>query len=161
VRTVTGGLALSMIAGCGAERTAQSFTTVRDSAGVTIVESAMGRWSPGETWRLSADPVLTIGVADGPTDYTRYRLSGALRLATGEIVVANGGTNELRFCDTTGAFLRAVGGARHGAGEYEGLSGVWLLGTDFLLARNLASGASVVTTGGTFGRSLRLEGTAI
>jgi len=161
LRTVTGLLALSLIAGCGAERTPPSFATVRDSAGITIVENTTGRWDAEEAWRLSTDPVLTIGVADGPPNYTLYRVSGALRLATGEIVVANRGTHELRFYDTSGTFLRAVGGEGHGPGEYEGLSGVWRLGTDSLLARDLAFGASVLAMDGTFGRSLRLEGTAI
>lgn len=148
----------TLFAACAAEPSPPATAAVRDSASVTIVENApAGRWAPEDAWRLSAEPVVTIGVADGPAEYTFYELRSALRLATGEIVVANGGTNELRFYDTTGTFVRAVGGEGSGPGEYRRLWGVWMLGTDSLLANDLSAGASVLSVEGTFARTLTLD----
>ena len=49
--------------------------TMRDSAGIKIVESSGPAWGPGEAWRLSQEPVLTIGVEEG----------GGIRALPGEL----------------------------------------------------------------------------
>lgn len=106
--------------------------TVRDSAGVSIVESTEPAWSEGQGWTLSAEPTLSIGSLDGPEEYNLYRSMGALRLDDGRIVVANGGTNELRFFGPDGEFLNDVGGEGEGPGEFRGMAGIYRLGPDSL-----------------------------
>ena len=42
--------------------------TVRDSTGITIVESLEALWGEGEGWQLSEEPVLTIGTDAGTAE---------------------------------------------------------------------------------------------
>jgi hypothetical protein len=42
-----------------------------------------------------------------------------VRLEDGRIAVLNGGTQEIRFYDATGTYLRSVGGEGEGPGEFE------------------------------------------
>lgn len=75
-------------------------------------------------WRLAAEPSVAIGVADGDADHTLYRVAGAVRLGDGRIVVANGGTSELRVYDARGRLTGRVGREGRGPGEFESLA--WL-----------------------------------
>ena len=58
---------------------------------------------PGE-WVVDEPPVLTLGTRDagGPTDF--YRVRSITPLPGGGFVVANGGSEELRFFSESGAF---------------------------------------------------------
>jgi hypothetical protein len=121
------------LAGCGrAGRTAGP--VVRDSAGVTIVENSSPRWADGAGWRLSAEPLLDIGVVEGDPMYQLDRVSGAFRLDDGRFVVANGGTRELRYYDAEGQFLLATGRKGGGPGEFEELYWIRQAIGDSLLA---------------------------
>lgn len=117
--------------GC-AELEEDSVLVVRDSAGIQIVENTGPIWGPDEGWRLSEKPVLTIGVATGAEEYELYGVVSALRLSTGEIAVACGGTYEVRFYDSTGVYLRTVGRQGGGPDEYNLMWKMWRLGTDSL-----------------------------
>jgi len=117
--------------GC-AELEEDSVLVVRDSAGIQIVENTGPIWGPDEAWRLSDDPVVTIGVATGAGEYELYDVVAALRLNTGEIAVACGGTYEVRFYDSTGVYLRTVGRQGGGPDEYNLMWNMWRLGTDSL-----------------------------
>jgi hypothetical protein len=108
---------------------------VRDSAGVRIVESVEGLWGDGEGWTLSADPTLTIGVEEGPEEYSLYQVSRALRLPDGTFVIANSGSRELRYYDSTGAFLYSVGNDGYGPGEFKEIWAMWRF-SDTLLIRD-------------------------
>ncbi len=142
--------------GC-ADAADHSGTVVRDSAGITIVESAAGLWSAEEAWRLSDEPTVTIGVMEGPEEYQLYRARWALKLADGRIVVQNSGTSELRFYDSEGRYLSATGREGSGPGEFQEMGEVWQLGDslvvhDFGLAR-----VSVFDSEGGFARSFMLS----
>lgn len=120
--------------GCVGERTGGAGPIVRDSAGVVIVENTVGAWSEGASWRLSDVPLVDIGVLEGDPSYQLFQVAGALRLTDGRIVVANRGTNELRFYDAVGVYLGASGRKGGGPGEFENLSWLGRLGSDSLLA---------------------------
>ena len=89
---------------------------VRDSAGVPVVESVLDAATP--TCAVAPEPTLTIGVADGPPEYQLHRTFGAARLSDGRIAIVNQGSEELRFYDAEGRFLRASGGEGVGPGEF-------------------------------------------
>lgn len=95
--------------------------TVRDSAGVIIVENAGARWDDPTAWRLTPEPMVAIGVLEGESPYELYRVTGAVRLSDGRIVVATAGTGELRFFDSTGTHLVSAGGEGGGPGEFRAL----------------------------------------
>ena len=54
-------------------------------------------------------------------------MAAALRLPNGQIVIANSGSNELRYYDSAGVFLYAVGREGFGPGEFKDIGGVWLV----------------------------------
>ena len=97
---------------------------VWDSVGVTIVESAEPRWVPADAWTIAARPSLDLGTADGPAEYRFDRLEGILRRADQSLVVADGGSSEIRFYDASGQFIRRVGGPGSGPGEFQRISGL-------------------------------------
>jgi hypothetical protein len=143
--------------GCSGAETVSSTYSVRDSAGIMIVESSEPAWQPGERWRLSDQPIVTIGAVEGADEYLLVRPWSSVRLADGTIVVANGGTQELRWYDASGSFLNSVGGRGEGPGEFVGLWSIAALGGDSLVAHDeRLVRIAVFHSDGTFARSARL-----
>ena len=99
--------------------------SVRDSAGVQILESAAPAMTSEEAWIVAPEPVLEIGTLEGPEEYTFDRIGGVLRVSDRQILVSNLRTNELRFYDLDGVFRRTVGGTGDGPGEFRSMR-VWL-----------------------------------
>ncbi len=146
-------LALTLGA-CATDESRPDSPLVRDSAGVQIVENAAPRWPEGEGWRLSDRPILEIGVLEGDPEYQLYRVSGAVRLDDGRIVVANSGTSELRFYDPSGAFLISAGREGEGPGEFRGLWQIQEMVGDSLLTYDFRNRRiSIFTADGRFARS--------
>lgn len=100
----------------------------RDSAGVTILESRGPAWSGGESWSVAVEPSLSIGVVDGEPAYQLARVRGAATASDGRIVVANGGSLEVRVYDSTGRHLTSFGGPGEGPGEFRSFGSLILLG---------------------------------
>ena len=96
--------------------------SVRDSAGIRIVENAKPQWSAETAWRIADAPSLDIGVFEGDPEYQLFRVRGAVRLTDGRVVVANAGTEELRYFGPDGTFERATGSEGGGPGEFKQLA---------------------------------------
>lgn len=115
--------------------------TVRDSAGVEVVESSRPVWGVGEGWRVGEEAKLRIGAMDGDPAYQFSRIAGVARFPDGTLVVGDEVAQELRFFDGDGRFLRSVGGRGEGPGEFTGLAmvgmspGGWAWAYDFSLRR--------------------------
>ena len=123
------------LAACATDTPERRGPVVRDSAGVRIVENTTPLWQEGEGWHLSPEPVVDIGGGDREEEQL-FRVVGALRLSDDRIVVANGGTNEIRFYGPEGAFLSASGGEGEGPGEFRRLSALRRLRGDSLFAQD-------------------------
>ena len=112
-------LAAAVAAACGGEAAPLlERTTVRDSAGIRIVENAAPR--SAEPWRLSPEPVVEI-FGDGPPDETPLDPVSAFRTESGLIVVGDGnqsGWDAMLVYDAEGRFLRKIGGEGEGPGEF-------------------------------------------
>lgn len=146
------------VAACDAGFGTASGSTVRDSAGVQIVENSEYAWPDGRGWRLSDEPRLDIGVLDGDTVYQLFRVGSAVKLSDGRIVVANGGTHELRFYDANGAHLLSVGREGGGPGEFGELMWARALPGDTLLTYDWRNRRlSFFDAGGDFVRSFQLQ----
>lgn len=78
----------------GTARAQGVITSTRDSTGVRITSSKV---SGAPTWILSPEPALQVGVIDGDHAYRFDRIEAAFRLGDGRLVVADRGSNELRF----------------------------------------------------------------
>lgn len=159
-RSACTALLTALLPACGTDRP-EVASTVRDSAGITIVENHSARWDSAVAWTLSAAPVLAIGMADGPPEYLFDQMSGAVRLPTGEIVAANAGTSELRFYDSAGTHRGTVGGEGDGPGEYRRILSVWRLGADSLLVSEIVGSLTVLGADGAYGRRLSLDRAAV
>jgi hypothetical protein len=86
-----------------------------------------------------------------------YELSdvgGAVRLTDGTIVVADGATRQLRYFDGRAQFLRAVGRAGQGPGEFQTLDMLTRLAGDTLVAGGETRFRSFFTGPGIFVRAL-------
>ncbi len=115
-------LLLVLLAGCGGG--APTPPLVRDSAGVAIIENFEPQWGRGNSWRLADTPVVDIGGPDADSVHKISRPVGALRLEDGTIVVANAGTQELRWFDRAGRYLLSAGSRGEGSIHFAALE--WL-----------------------------------
>jgi hypothetical protein len=106
----------------------------RDSAGVRIAESRAPAWGKGQGFAVADTPELSIGVVRGDSAYQLYQVRGATRLSDGTIVVADGGTQELRYYDADGAFVRAAGGRGGAPGEFQALLEIVRIPGDSIVA---------------------------
>ncbi|HEX7241352.1 MAG TPA: hypothetical protein VF263_13840, partial [Longimicrobiaceae bacterium] len=152
-------LPLLLLAACGDARGSGEPGAARDSAGVQVVVSGAPAWREGESWRLSAEPVLRIGALDGPPEYQFDRVVGAVRRSDGGIVVGDAGPGALRFYDAAGKFVGSSGRKGGGPGEFEEMSSVRLLPGDSLLVFDWRRRrVSTFGPGGGFHRSVTLPG---
>ena len=83
-----------------------------------VVESAAPR-DPDLT--LADEPLVRIGIVDGPLEYIFGNVTGAVRLEDGSIVVADEQSGNLRRYDADGRHIWTSGRPGEGPGEYEGL----------------------------------------
>ncbi|WP_420438646.1 hypothetical protein [Candidatus Palauibacter sp.] len=87
-------------------------------AGQEVVESAAPR---DPDLRLADEPLLRVGIVDGPLEYIFGNVTGAVRLEDGGIVVADEQSGNLRRYDANGRHLWTSGRSGEGPGEYKGL----------------------------------------
>lgn len=109
-------LLLFALAACGGGAAAGAATTVRDSSGVAIIEHDLTRLSA--TCTIDSTPRLSIGVEEGEEPYMLTRLGGAMRLSDGRVVLADRQSHEIRYFDSTGAWIRSSGRQGQGPGEF-------------------------------------------
>lgn len=128
----------------------------RDSLGILVVEATGAPWTPEDGWRVADTPSLSIGLQDGDPEYLFNRVRGTLRLADGRIVVADGGSSEIRFFDPLGSHLTSSGGPGEGPGEFRFIGSMWRHADDSLMVTDLA-GVTVMDSAGQFHRRFPLE----
>ncbi len=135
--------------------------TMRDSAGVTIIENAGSTWTEATTLALAAQPTVSIGEMDGSPEYQLYQVRAATRLANGGIVIFDGGSQEVRYYEETGQFLRRSGGKGGGPGEFQNAN--WMVrlpGDSLVLHDGQAQRITVLAPDGTLARSVNLAAAA-
>jgi hypothetical protein len=114
-------LYLLALAACGAGEPAGGPMPVsRDSAGVTIIESERPRLPGTDAAPFSIDsaPAFAVGVTEGDPRYELFRVSDALSMPDGRLVISNSGTHQLRVFDGDGDFVADVGRSGDGPGEF-------------------------------------------
>lgn len=147
---------LPVIAACSSSQQVATYS-VRDSAGVMIAENSGLGWTTDDAWHLSASPAVQIGVVEGDESYQLNGVTNAFRLTDGRIVIANGGTQELRFFDARGKYLHTIGGRGGGPGEFRYMASSSHTAGDTLLAWNIFSGVMRFRPSGTYLGQTRLE----
>ena len=95
---------------------------VTDSAGVLIVTSPA---TDAVYARIAQAPALSIGEIEGPEALLFSRIETVRRDADGNVIVADGASDEIRIFDPDGNHLRTSGGVGEGPGEFGALLGAW------------------------------------
>jgi len=110
---------------------------------------------PERQWQLGR-PLFTIGSeTDAHSQFAR--IVNVLLLPDSGVVVANGGSKELRFFDAGGRFVRQVGREGAGPGEYRFISRVFRLAGDSLgVYEGLGRRLTVLSPTGVFARTVTL-----
>lgn len=111
------------IGACKSSATEHPATT-RDSAGVAIVEIRIPTPPDTRSWRVIDPPLVDIGTAEGAPEQQLHRVQGAVRLDDGTIVIANGGSGEVRWYSSDGLHLVTAGREGDGPGEFR--SQTWI-----------------------------------
>ena len=93
--------------------------TVRDSAGIQIVEHP-GADAPLPQWTVDAEPKVSIGVLEGDAAYQLDQVRASV-LHGDRIIVANGGSMELRAFDLEGKHIATGGRKGGGPGEFQSI----------------------------------------
>ncbi|HEX2168568.1 MAG TPA: hypothetical protein VHG09_15135, partial [Longimicrobiales bacterium] len=109
-------------------------TTVRDSAGVAIVESHEHAWEASAAWSVDPVPILDLAATASGSTNDFFRVSNAIRRADGSIVVASRGSSTVSAYAPTGELLFSHGRAGDGPGEYRRLTSVAPYRGDSLVA---------------------------
>lgn len=147
-------LLAAAVQGCDAAGSHQSRTANTEepfpTGSLALLEIASG---PSSAWEVAATPTVVIGSGEAGD---LYQVRGAVILATGSLVVADGGSGQLRLYGREGQLLRVLGRRGEGPGEFRRLSGVWKFEGDSLLALDTSFGQHrflVFSPGGDFVRS--------
>lgn len=128
-----------------------SVVTVRDSAGIEIVENSIPE-DPPLAFVASDVPSLVIGALGGDEAQQLHRVQHALRLPDGRIAVLNAGSHEVRIYGADGTLDLAFGRQGDGPSEFAGsLSQLEFLPPDTLVVWDIATWEmSWFRTDGTF-----------
>jgi len=114
------------IPGCGAENGTTSSgdtgVTVRDSAGIRIVENHDSAWTAETRWRLADEPDLRIGSLDGSVPGTDFGNRVRAQFLGDQIVVADLTSDEFRLFDGNGTYVRTLNRRGEGPTEFQSLS---------------------------------------
>lgn len=113
--------------------------------GMTVVVNPSLRMADSTAWWLDTTAAVRIGVVDGPEEYMIGRLAGVLRRPDGGILLADAIAHELREYDAGGRFIRRVGRAGEGPGEYGWLTQLMpYAGDSIIVMDNESSRANVL-----------------
>jgi hypothetical protein len=102
--------------------------SVRDSAGIQVVENRVPAWGADSAWRIDPEPSLDLGGPRSPPELYFQQLSDFGVLPNGNFAAADMTTRQVYFISSTGDLLAIKGGRGKGPGEFDALSGVAVLG---------------------------------
>lgn len=130
-------LASAVSAGCdrpspGTEAGSPAGFTVRDSAGIEIVENHAPEYPPGQFWTLDAEPEIVLGggagggkappggaaFQDDPAQLI-WRVVGIARLEDGRVAVLSQGNQQLYLFEPSGELSTVIGRRGEGPGEFD------------------------------------------
>ncbi|MBC7893997.1 MAG: hypothetical protein H7066_01205 [Cytophagaceae bacterium] len=124
---------------------------VTDSAGARII--AYGAKDRAKArWTVEPRPLFKVGGAEGTGPTELAQVLGVARVADGRVVIANGGSTDLRVFSPAGAFVRSIGRKGLGPGEFDGII-LMHRSADTLVVHDRQSRLQIYTPDGTLLRS--------
>ena len=116
--------------GCGGTAERRAEPVIHDSLGIRIVEH-VDFGEPGTAvWRVGDVPRINLGALDAAPAYQFHRLVSAAVLSDGRIVVADAGSQEIRWFDPEGTHVATAGGRGAGPGEFTSLAALAVMRGD-------------------------------
>ena len=106
------------------ETTADPAFTVRDSAGIEIVENHAPQHPAGSFWTIDPEPEYVLGGAGDLTgaandpSHLIWRVVGLARLTDGRVAVLSSGSSQLMLFEPSGELAGIIGGPGEGPGEF-------------------------------------------
>jgi hypothetical protein len=120
-------LALTACSGAGDEAGGDWAGTVTDSAGIEIVASpTTPLWAEGDGWTV--EEALRIGKPAGEPEYQFGLISGIGMTSGGEVLVMDQQGQELKVFGPDGTWVRTIGDAGSGPGQFGPQAGPVLVG---------------------------------
>jgi hypothetical protein len=111
------------------------------------------------TWSIDPTPITDIHGVDSVAEPMIEFASGATRLSSGVVVVADQYASRLGFFDSAGAPIRSIGRDGSGPGEFSDIRWIGTCGVDSLFVWDYTRRMIMVfDTAGTFGRQYRPQG---
>lgn len=106
---------------------------VVDSAGIPVVQNpSEGLWGPGDAWTVVEE--LSVGTMEGEDVYQFGQIIGVDVDADGNLYIADGQVQDVRVFDATGSYVRTIGNAGSGPGEFGlGMNGVFVVGDEIMV----------------------------
>jgi hypothetical protein len=136
------------VGACRASEALPSTYTVRDSAGIEIVESRAPAWE-GRSWTIDTIPDFDIS---GQEDESLSRLGGARMLGNGRLIFFNGAECQILFYSEAGERVESVGRCGDGPEEFESYVGLWPWHADSILVVDPFARVTVLSSDGKVGR---------
>jgi hypothetical protein len=125
-------LLIASAAACADGTAREPSASMRDSAGVRIVENTGVDAASALGWRVDEPPAVDLGGGDAEPILTQ--VTGATRLSDGSIVVASAGTHRLEVFAADGGHVRSIGREGEGPGEFRSIFFVGRLAGDTIAA---------------------------
>lgn len=145
-------LASVTLIGCG-DTNRNVVAVERDSAGVTIVESATPRWTSAQRWVIDTVPLLDLATSGAGVAHEFSDVVDAVRREDGSIVVADAGSSQVRAFNARGDLQWTLGRAGEGPAEFSRLSNLTRYLGDSIVAFDYWLGRlTVISDAGAFGR---------
>ena len=130
---------------------------VEDSAGVTVVTTPASHLETLPRWTLGSKPALDLGTVTGGGVTEFYDVADVRLIPGDRLVVANRGSEELRFFSLEGEHLHTAGRPGNGPREFKGLAMVRSRADSLVTYDSGNDRFSVRGPWGEYGRSFRLE----
>jgi hypothetical protein len=121
---------LSGCAGSGADGTSSvAAPQVRDSAGIRLVEHQLEEAALTDTtaWRMDDAPVWRFESVPRDAEAELLGIVGAAFLTDGGLALTHRSKQEILVLDASGRFLRSIGRAGDGPGEFRTIGAPWLV----------------------------------
>lgn len=138
---------LSVIS-CSASDRSPTFS-VRDSAGIAIIESRSPVWDSAASWYVDSMPDFRLSEQQ---DDNLFQIGTPRSTSNGHVVFLNRGACEVRYHDSAGKLIARSGRCGKGPGEFDEPSGLWPWLADSVIVIDQLTRVTVLTPDGSLGR---------
>lgn len=148
-------------AGCVADPNPMPQAEVTDSAGIRIIAYDLTGADVPVHRELGAHD-LEIGQLNGPPEYALSRIIDVAVLDDGSLVISDDAAQALRLYDAAGLYVRTLGRAGEGPGEFSSLPTIAGHSADTVIAfDNRGDRITLVTTNGTIVGTISFRGASV